>query len=112
MIHSRVASEISSAYTWSPSSSSTSGRVPEGSAATRAERVSRASGPTLPLPPEGGAAQRQEPKATRMPSSSPGVAITEGGKRESGGGHTPVPSSSTSYSVAVPGVRPPTGTRA
>ncbi len=47
----------------------------------------------------------------RSPSAGE-VAITEGGKGDSGGGHTRAPSRSTSYSVAVPGVRPLTATSA
>jgi hypothetical protein len=50
---------------------------------------------------------------TRTAVSSPaGVRTAEGGKGESGSGHTVVPSSRISYAVAVPGVSPLTGTSA
>lgn len=75
-----VAFEVSSAYTWSPNRSRTSGRSPSGSVAMRAASVSRASGPTGSFSSAGGAAQRQEPKVTRTASSSPGVRTSEGGK--------------------------------
>ncbi|GAA3305347.1 hypothetical protein GCM10020295_58850 [Streptomyces cinereospinus] len=78
----------------------------------RVARVSRASGPTGSFASPGGAAHRQEPKAIRTVSSANPARITEGGCGESGSGHTRVPSSSTSYSVAVPAVRPVTGTSA
>lgn len=61
---------------------------------------------------------RQDPNVTRSPgagrpaAATAGVVIVLGGKAVPAGGQTCTPSSSTSYAVVLPGVRPVTGTRA
>jgi hypothetical protein len=74
-----TASDGSSAYTWSPSSSSASGQVDRGVRLSRAASPTSASGPTSLRPrSSSGSARRQDPNASRNDPTSSAVRITLG----------------------------------
>ena len=96
-ITSWVIGEVSSAYTWSPSSSRPSGHSSSGAVASARAYASSASVPYRPsLITDSGEAYRQEPNASRTAPPGRGVRIRGGGYDESAGGQTFSPSSRTS----------------